>query len=205
MQAEISSVFYLAYSFGHHRHSDRRPCNVHCHAPHGHYHHGASSLARLQVSGQGFQAGFLPLVPGRYSYQAGGAGTYTLSQVQAIRKTGRTTQASAHDHPDPPIVVESKELVPGDLVSVKSGDLVPADCIIISSHAFSVSQSMLTGEILPVDKAEHPHPNEKHPLDPLSAINVVLSGSSVSAGEAVLLVVTTGKSEFRLGEHVLTS
>jgi P-type E1-E2 ATPase len=120
-----------------------------------------------------------------------------------IRKSGNATQASAIDRADAPIVVESKELVPGDLVSVKSGDLVPADCIIISSHAFSISQSMLTGEILPVDKAGDPHPDEKHPVDPLSAINVVLSGSSVSAGEAVLLVVTTGKSEFRLRGRVL--
>ena len=49
--------------------------------------------------------------------------------------------------------IEAKELVPGDLLTLKIGDVVPADVQLLNSDAFLlVDQSALTGESLPVTK-----------------------------------------------------
>ena len=44
------------------------------------------------------------------------------------------------------------ELVPGDIVQVSLGEVVPADIVIISGSLL-VDQSMLTGELIPVEMA----------------------------------------------------
>ncbi len=45
-------------------------------------------------------------------------------------------------------------LVPDDIVFLSAGDMIPADCRIIQSKDLFISQSMLTGESLPVEKKE---------------------------------------------------
>ena len=73
--------------------------------------------------------------------------------------------------------VPSRELVPGDVVRVRLGDIVPADLKLISGQYLEVDQSALTGESLPVEKAEN---------------DAAFSGSIVRRGEMEGLVVTTG-------------
>lgn len=49
--------------------------------------------------------------------------------------------------------IDSKELVPDDIIKIKIGDVVAADCILLSGGDFlQVDQSALTGESLPVNK-----------------------------------------------------
>src|ERR1019366_8835380 len=48
--------------------------------------------------------------------------------------------------------IDIKELVPGDIIFISAGDMIPADCRIIQSKDLFISQSMLTGESLPVEK-----------------------------------------------------
>lgn len=48
--------------------------------------------------------------------------------------------------------VAVEELVPGDVVHVKAGDKVPADGEVLSAEALTVSEAMLTGESVPVEK-----------------------------------------------------
>ncbi|ODM91023.1 Magnesium-transporting ATPase, P-type 1 [Orchesella cincta] len=50
------------------------------------------------------------------------------------------------------ISVASSELVPGDWIKLFPGELVPADVKIIDSKDFHVSQAVLTGEAIPVQK-----------------------------------------------------
>lgn len=49
--------------------------------------------------------------------------------------------------------IDSRFLVPGDLIYLESGIKVPADAHIVESHHFQVNESALTGESLPVDKS----------------------------------------------------
>ncbi|NUU75494.1 heavy metal translocating P-type ATPase [Paenibacillus xylanilyticus] len=50
-------------------------------------------------------------------------------------------------------LVAIDELVPGDLLLVKPGELIPADGIVYRGSSF-INQASITGESLPVDKAE---------------------------------------------------
>ncbi|CAL8112395.1 unnamed protein product [Orchesella dallaii] len=50
------------------------------------------------------------------------------------------------------ISIASSELVPGDWVKLFPGELVPADVKVIDSKDFHVSQAVLTGEAIPVQK-----------------------------------------------------
>ena len=47
-------------------------------------------------------------------------------------------------------------LVPGDIIHLSAGDMIPGDVRLLSSKDLFVSQSVLTGESMPVEKSELP-------------------------------------------------
>ncbi|MHB1685769.1 MAG: plasma-membrane proton-efflux P-type ATPase [Ignavibacteriaceae bacterium] len=77
-------------------------------------------------------------------------------------------------------LIESSEIVPGDIIVVKLGDIVPADAKIISGD-ISIDESALTGESLPVES---------------QALDITYSGSVVKRGEARCIVVNTGVNTY---------
>lgn len=74
------------------------------------------------------------------------------------------------------VLIETKELVPGDILLLKLGDSVPADVKVIGG-AIAVDESLLTGESLP---------RESHPSD------IVYCGSLIKRGETRAVVVNIG-------------
>ena len=50
------------------------------------------------------------------------------------------------------IVIDSEEVVVGDIVEIEEGDRIPADCRILQSKDFRTDESSLTGESKPVKK-----------------------------------------------------
>ena len=50
------------------------------------------------------------------------------------------------------VLVDSTEIVIGDLIYLESGDKISADLRIIESHNFTVDESILTGESIAVEK-----------------------------------------------------
>ncbi len=48
--------------------------------------------------------------------------------------------------------IPSAELVPGDLIRIEAGERIPADGALVSASSFSVDESILTGESVPVEK-----------------------------------------------------
>ncbi|WDF75937.1 magnesium-translocating P-type ATPase [Mucilaginibacter sp. KACC 22773] len=83
------------------------------------------------------------------------------------------------------------DLVPGDIVFLSAGDMIPADCRIIQSKDLFVSQAMLTGESLPVEKRELAI-SDAHKKSPLELENICFMGTNVVSGTAHAIVVTTG-------------
>ncbi len=73
-------------------------------------------------------------------------------------------------------VVQSPELVPGDIVHARVGDIAPADIEIITGNA-SVNESALTGESVDVTKG----PGE-----------IIFSASTIKHGEVIARVAATG-------------
>lgn len=48
--------------------------------------------------------------------------------------------------------IDSRELVPDDVIELVSGSVVPADAVVLDANVASVNESVVTGESLPVDK-----------------------------------------------------
>ena len=83
--------------------------------------------------------------------------------------------------------ISSEDLVPGDSLVVEEGVAVPADGIIVHSNDFSVNESILTGESLPVAKAPHQEDN------------LIYAGTTVTSGLAIATITAIGNAT-RLGK-----
>jgi Mg2+-importing ATPase len=87
--------------------------------------------------------------------------------------------------------VRTEEIVPGDVVKLAAGSLVPADGVVLEASDLFVSQALLTGETLAVEKrpgaaaADAGLPEQT---------GCVFMGTSVRSGTATVLIVRTGPS-----------
>lgn len=105
------------------------------------------------------------------------------------------TTATALRKKDGRIEIDIKELVPGDLIYLSAGDMIPADCRILQSKDLFVSQSILTGEALPVEKREQECTNTKD-RSPLELENICFMGTNIESGTATAIIVTTGSDTY---------
>ena len=84
--------------------------------------------------------------------------------------------------------VSAREIVPGDILVLETGDKVPADGRLLEASNLKVSEAILTGESVPVDKhtgllsGELSIPDRK---------NMVFMGTAVAYGRATAVVVST--------------
>ncbi|MDQ2657743.1 MAG: HAD-IC family P-type ATPase, partial [Bacteroidota bacterium] len=81
--------------------------------------------------------------------------------------------------------VNAEDLVVGDLMVVEEGMIVPADGTILQSNDFSVNESTITGESLPVSKSREMVGNAESTMQ-------VYHGTSVVAGLAICRVTSVG-------------
>ncbi|EOF4703071.1 MAG: magnesium-translocating P-type ATPase [Klebsiella huaxiensis] len=130
----------------------------------------------------------------------------TNKAAQALKSMVRTTATVLRRGPGNigPVQEEIpiEELVPGDVIFLAAGDLVPADVRLLESRDLFVSQSILSGESLPVEKYDVmasvsgkdsdrlPSPNKDKSL--LELGNICLMGTNVTSGRAQAVVVATG-------------
>jgi Mg2+-importing ATPase len=82
------------------------------------------------------------------------------------------------------------QLVAGDVVELRAGDLVPADGIVLESRNAHANEALMTGEPYPADK----YPGPCNANTPPEAFNALFAGTSIVSGEAIMLVVATGKA-----------
>ncbi|MFJ2446901.1 magnesium-translocating P-type ATPase [Pseudomonas sp. NPDC087626] len=96
--------------------------------------------------------------------------------------------------------VPMRELVAGDIVQLSAGDMIPADIRLLESRDLFISQAVLTGEALPVEKYDTlgdvaqksaaSVTSEQNNLLDLS--NICFMGTNVVSGTARAVVVATG-------------
>ncbi|GGM24346.1 carbonate dehydratase [Paraliobacillus quinghaiensis] len=87
------------------------------------------------------------------------------------------------------VEIDAKQLVRGDVVYLFPGDRVPADIRIVDADNLKVEESALTGESDSVEKQVGALPDDTVLAD---RINMAFSGTSVTSGTGVGVVVETG-------------
>jgi Ca2+-transporting ATPase len=86
--------------------------------------------------------------------------------------------------------IDTRLVVPGDIIILKAGDDIPADSRVIESNNLSCLESSITGENKPVLKTTSPHPKSKLSIFEIS--NLIFMGTTVSSGSGKAVVVGTG-------------
>lgn len=94
--------------------------------------------------------------------------------------------------------IDSRELVPGDIVYLNHGSVIPADIRLIQSNNLYMNESALTGESREVAKNAKDISQAdivalgSSNIEPQNFPNFVFQGTSVLEGSAIGVVVTTG-------------
>ncbi|WP_367375104.1 magnesium-translocating P-type ATPase [Pseudomonas lini] len=121
-----------------------------------------------------------------------------------VRTTATVLRRQQKDRPPVLREVPMRELVAGDIVQLSAGDMIPADIRLIESRDLFISQAVLTGEALPVEKydtlgdvaqksATGSAADQSNLLD-LS--NICFMGTNVVSGTAKAVVVATGSRTY---------
>jgi len=86
--------------------------------------------------------------------------------------------------------IDSKDLVPGDIVIIEAGDYIPSDIRLIESINLKVDESALTGESVPVEKDSSVLLGDATSIG--DRINMGYMSTIVTYGRGVGVVVSTG-------------
>ena len=112
-------------------------------------------------------------------------------KLKSMVKTTATVLREGRDKQE----IDIKELVPGDIIVLSAGDMIPADVRIMQSKDLFVSQAILTGEALPVEKTEKAN-KKADKMSPLDLDNVCFMGTNVVSGTAHAVVINTGSETY---------
>ena len=90
------------------------------------------------------------------------------------------------------IRIAGREVVCGDVLLLAEGDRVPADCVLVHALNFSVDESLLTGESVPVRKSDTEDSSATMGKPGGDDLPFVFSGTLVVAGQAAGVVKAIG-------------
>ena len=124
--------------------------------------------------------------------------------AESLKAMVRTTATVIRKDHDKLQEISITELVPGDIVKLSAGDMIPADVRLLTSRDLFISQAVLTGEAIPVEKYDTLGAVVEKGTDsgstetkgPLELDNVCFMGTNVVTGSAIAMVVTTGKDAY---------
>lgn len=146
---------------------------------------GAMSLAIGNMEDAGFIFAVLAFNAGLGTYQERKAETAAAALKQFMQIRATVTRAGRR------IEVDSRELVPGDLVTVRSGASVPADIRLLRTQDLRVDESLLSGESVPVHKDAAANLDVDTGLGDRATL--LHAGTTVSTGRGVGVVCRTGE------------
>ncbi len=145
---------------------------------------GAVSAATGDDIGGAIIVAILALSIGLDTFQEGRA----IKAAEVLRRSVALKAEVRRDGVFVPVEVDT--VVPGDVVRVRAGDIIPADALLLEATAFTVGEAALTGEPYPVEK----RPGVVAARNAGEASNALFRGAIAQTGEALALVVGTGRS-----------
>lgn len=145
---------------------------------------GGVSIAIGNLEDAAFIIAVLLFNAGLGAYQEFKAESAAESLNRVMKITATVTRDGQREQ------IDSKALVPGDIVSVQSGASVPADMRVLSARELRADESLLTGESVPTEKRADADLEADTPLGDRSTL--LHAGSTVAAGRATGIVVRSG-------------
>lgn len=119
-------------------------------------------------------------------------GVYQEGQAEAAIEALKdmSSQIARVRRDDHVVEIDSRELVPGDIVMLEAGDVVPADMRLLEAASLKIEEAALTGESVPVEKDL----SVEVPADAGigDRVNMAYQNSNVTYGRGVGVVVNTG-------------
>ena len=85
--------------------------------------------------------------------------------------------------------IDSKDIVPGDILQLEAGDYVVADARIVEAYQLTCNESVLTGESMPVDKNAE---KIEASTNLAERSNMLFASTAINAGSAKAIVVAIG-------------
>jgi len=108
--------------------------------------------------------------------------------IESLKKLSKTNARVLRDGKEE--LIDSENLVPGDIILLEEGDKVPADSRLIELINLEVDESTLTGESTSVSKELVILKKEKLVVSELR--NMIFMNTLISRGRATAIVVETG-------------
>ncbi|CNH37390.1 magnesium-translocating P-type ATPase [Yersinia pekkanenii] len=117
-----------------------------------------------------------------------------------VRTTATVLRRNSHSAQPAKQEIAIKLLVPGDIILLSAGDMIPADLRLIKSRDLFISQAILTGEAIPIEKYDAMGAISSKSVDGdasseselLELSNICLMGTNVASGTAMAVVIATG-------------
>ncbi|MDF0605928.1 magnesium-translocating P-type ATPase [Neisseriaceae bacterium TC5R-5] len=121
-----------------------------------------------------------------------------------VRNTSTVLRRPTHQSEPVRQEVAMTELVVGDIVHLQAGDMIPADIKLLESRDLFISQAVLTGEALPVEKydtlgavtGKSADAQGSEETELLDLPNICFMGTNVVSGTARAVVVATGTDTY---------
>jgi Mg2+-importing ATPase len=130
--------------------------------------------------------------------------TRTMARLRTLVGTNATVTRISNSGDRHRRQIPQREVVPGDIIHLGAGDMIGADVRLISTRDLFVSQSVLSGEALPVEKFETLPPQSSRrgrvlgtEIPNLTDLpNLCFMGTNVVSGIGTAVVVATGEETF---------
>jgi len=106
--------------------------------------------------------------------------------LQALKRFIETKATVRRD--DEEMIIDDRELVPGDIIILQEGERVPADARVITSQNLNIDEAALTGESVPVWKNSDPITLTKSSYQK----NMIYKGTNIVSGNGTAIVTSTG-------------
>ncbi len=112
------------------------------------------------------------------------------AKKRGLRSSHSGTSAVIRDGSEQ--IIDSANIVPGDILVLSAGDFIPADGRIIDSYVLMCDEFAHTGQNVPIEKF---HDTVLDSITPLpERNNMVFAGSFVKSGKALVVVTETGEN-----------